>query len=258
MARIVMVADIHAGCDRPTRPGSQAIPLLGQLVAHVNEHIRPDVVVDLGDRIHDEHPLRDAEHMAAVATVLSRLEAPLIAVPGNHDPGSGPGGPWPQVHHVAGLAFVGLNTNDPILDEGGGSLSDRQLDAFETVLGELEGRGEPVVVVSHHPLDHQSAGKNPLFAEFPHAMNTREGARAREIMARHRGVVAAFSGHVHWGSLRVMGGIPYVAVPSLTERWQEGTAGAPGAFAVAGIEADRKICVDFRTLEPGLVVVFQS
>ncbi|NLG68985.1 MAG: hypothetical protein GX496_05370, partial [Firmicutes bacterium] len=72
-------------------------------------------------------------------------------------------------------------------------------------------------------------------------------------MERSGRVVAVFNGHVHWGVVRVTGGIPYVAVPSFLERWRpEGPV--PGAYAGATRGPGRRVRVDFRTLEGGMTL----
>lgn len=252
MVRLVLVADVHNGPDRPTRPGSVVPGLLRRFVDEMNGRVRPDAVIDLGDRIDNEDPQADAAHAAEVASILAELRASLLQVPGNHDV---PGAPvhHPKAIRLGDLTFLVLNTSDPALGGVGGSVSPGQIRAFERLLQESAG---PVVVLAHHPLDDHSIEGNPLFAPFPDWAFTREREAIRSAVERSSRVAAVFSGHVHWATVRIVKGIPYVSVPSFLERWQDGGA-APGAYALATFGPGGRLRVDFRSLEAGMVLSFQ-
>ncbi|WP_324715898.1 hypothetical protein U7230_11060 [Carboxydochorda subterranea] len=189
----------------------------------------------------------------------------MLHVRGNHDvPDGPPENPVAETKAVApargpgavklgDVTFLVLNTSDPALGGVGGSVSTEQLRAFERLLDESTG---PVVVLAHHPLDDHSIEGNPLFAPFPSWAFTREREALRSVIERSARVVAVFTGHVHWGSVRLVNTIPYVSVPSFLERWHESGA-APGAYAVATLGPGRRLRVDFRSLEAGMVVSFQ-
>ena len=84
MTRIAIVTDIHHGAPSHTKRGDTALALLAEFVAWANA-ARPDLVLDLGDRISDVDAETDAQLEREVAAVLSGLEAPLHHVCGNHD-----------------------------------------------------------------------------------------------------------------------------------------------------------------------------
>ncbi|WP_324668612.1 metallophosphoesterase family protein [Geochorda subterranea] len=261
--RLALVTDIHHGPDKPTRPGSVAPGLLRRFVEVVNDEVRPDLVVDLGDRIDNVDPAQDARRDSEVRAILGELRAPVVHLRGNHDhprhtDGGAPAPLSPPAPHHAGprripsgqWTLLALDTCDPALGGVGGSVSPQQAETFERWLQEGEG---PVVVLAHHPLDDHAIDGNPLFAPFPEWAFTREREALRAAMERSGRVVAVFNGHVHWGVVRVTGGIPYVAVPSFLERWRpEGPV--PGAYAVATLGPGRRVRVDFRTLEGGMTL----
>ncbi|NLG68622.1 MAG: hypothetical protein GX496_03510, partial [Firmicutes bacterium] len=75
--RLALVTDIHHGPDKPTRPGSVAPGLLRRFVEVVNDEVRPDLVVDLGDRIDNVDPAQDARRDSEVRAILGELRAPV-------------------------------------------------------------------------------------------------------------------------------------------------------------------------------------
>src|SRR5579863_7831289 len=82
--RLAVVADIHHGKDIFTKRGTAALPLLKRFIAEVNDGDF-DGVIDLGDRISDEHADRDQELLAEVASEFRALEIGRHHVNGNHD-----------------------------------------------------------------------------------------------------------------------------------------------------------------------------
>ena len=91
--RIHLVADIHHGPDVAVKKGESALRILDGFVRRTNE-LRPDLVVDLGDRISDIDRETDFGRERDVARIFSGL--PTIARPkklitasfscGNHSP----------------------------------------------------------------------------------------------------------------------------------------------------------------------------
>ncbi|MGZ8783677.1 MAG: metallophosphoesterase family protein, partial [Gaiellaceae bacterium] len=71
--RVLHVSDLHFG--RNERPESI------EALAHLVEHVRPELVVASGDLTHRGLP---AQHDRA-AKFLRGLSLPLITIPGNHD-----------------------------------------------------------------------------------------------------------------------------------------------------------------------------
>lgn len=261
---VALVADIHRGPDRPTRPGSEAAALLRRFVEEVNGRLRPDVVVDLGDRIDNAEPERDAEWDREVRAILEAARAPVLHLRGNHDhpvaahgglPPTGAPAPdaGPRRLEVGGWTLIALDTCDPPLGGVGGAVSAQQAETLQRWLDEADG---PAVVFSHHPLDDHRIDDNPLFAPFPQWAFTREREALRAILERSGRVAAVFSGHVHRGAVRIVEGIPYVAVPSFLERWGE-VGRPPGAYAVAILGPGRQVVVDFRSVESGMHLRFQ-
>lgn len=209
--RIAVIADTHIAPSET--PGYVSNGLLADrsrfVVAEINR-LSPDVVVHLGDVV---HPLpSDPGHRAAVAlaaSILSRLEAPLHVVPGNHDVGDKPRSlvavppvsdeaydvferTWgPAFHSVdmGGLHFVFVDT--PVLNSG----LARETEQAAWLAADLEqAAGRRIFLFGHYP----PFLRDP--AEPEHYDNLADPGRSWLLgLLETHGVEAAFFGHVHHG-----------------------------------------------------------
>ena len=82
--RIALIADIHHGVDQGTKLGSAALALMQPFVDWVNA-IRPDLVVELGDRINDLDKDMDLKWTRDVAHAFTAVQRPCVHILGNHD-----------------------------------------------------------------------------------------------------------------------------------------------------------------------------
>lgn len=228
MTRILHLSDLHFGFHRAA--------LVGPLLDLVNA-ARADLVVVTGDLTHRGRPGQFAE----AAEFLARINAPLMAVPGNHDvplynipvrflrpyadydqaisadhAPTGAAG-WVRVH--------GLNSVDPFSWQRGVI---HQADA-DRILGSLDALAVNIVAL-HHPLQQLPGVDKELARHAPEALSRFEAA----------GVRIALTGHLHlWDA----GGLLSYGHPHLLQV-QAGTALCDRAedlqneFAVLEIEAD--------------------
>ena len=249
--RIGVVTDVHSGPDTPVRRGSVALGLVDDFVREMRGRFRPDLVVDMGDRINDRSADEDATHTAQVVQHVSAVGVPAFFLHGNHDVQHldlptvtrllGRTAEYETVDH-AGWHVVLLNTQDPTFPGGGGTLSEAQLAWLEEDLRRCRG---PAVVFGHHPLDEQDSAAHWYFPTHPGTDLAVNRGRAREILARSGKVRAVFGGHMHWNHVEVIDGIPYVTVGSLVE--VRLTGGVPsGGFAEVVLEDDGRLRVDVR------------
>lgn len=167
------------------------------------------------------------EEFARVGDLLGSAEAPVLAVPGNHDvPKTFDGvdtppvtrfvdrytpGTMPYVRRVEGVDVVGVNSasaeDGSLADHHLGAVSDEQLDWLEAMLPGLE---TPVVVM-HHNLSHASShtGQFPN-ADFYRTTNHRELAG---VLAEG-GASLVLSGHIHWPATATVRGVREVIAPA--------------------------------------------
>ena len=87
--KIAVFADLHysdhPNPDHPRRRGEIALELLDNVIDSLNGEHHPDLAICAGDLVNE--PER-ADLLPEVVRHLKRLRAPLIVIPGNHDPAS--------------------------------------------------------------------------------------------------------------------------------------------------------------------------
>ncbi|MFB6180232.1 MAG: metallophosphoesterase [Halorientalis sp.] len=183
-----------------------------------------DAVVFAGDLTKDGAP----REFARVDELLGELDAPFVAVPGNHDvpkdvdehrtppveefADTYATGKLPFVSHVGGLDIVGIDTattpDGRLTDSHAGHVSTAQLDWLESI---LPGLANPVVVCHHnvtHPHQHTGEFAN---ADFYQIGNARELAT---VLAAG-GVELVVSGHIHWPATATVAGVREVIAPAI-------------------------------------------
>ncbi|MCC7017313.1 MAG: metallophosphoesterase [Rhodospirillales bacterium] len=238
--RIALIADIHHGIDMGTKLGSAALPLMRPFVDWVNAN-RPDLVVELGDRINDRDKESDIGWTRDVAHAFTKLGRPYVHILGNHD--------FNQLtrdesedamqttfdshsRDVRGHHLVFWNSSVAYRD-GGFRFAPEDLAWLAADLAATE---LPTIVFSHLPLDNGSMIGNFYFEKLlPNGGHYADGAAARDIIERSGKVVACFAGHTHWNTRTTIDGVHYITIHSLTESFT--THPHPtGAFGFLSIE----------------------
>ena len=90
MLTLALISDLHFGLEtrhagKLRKLTREAPGLAKAFVDRMNEHVRPDLVVNLGDDIEDEDREADLARYRGCIQVLSRAHADRIHVAGNHD-----------------------------------------------------------------------------------------------------------------------------------------------------------------------------
>lgn len=230
MTRIAIVTDIHHGAPSHTKRGDTALALLAEFVAWANA-ARPDLVLDLGDRISDVDAETDAQLEREVASVLSGLEAPLHHVCGNHD--------RDHLSVAENASILGASLESEVLDLGRWQLALWRADAkirrnvprpgFDLPEQDLlwlsqtmQRAGKPTLVASHVPVSGHSQIGNYYFQRNASVSTYPQADRARAALAQARVPVACVAGHVHWNTVTTVDGIPHITQQSLTESFTTG------------------------------------
>lgn len=256
---IGLVSDLHfgkaAGFGGKLRKLSHQAPELTRaFVRAMNERVRPDLVVNLGDDIEDEGPEADLARYSECMAILGELDAPRLHVAGNHDVVHlGPrqlmaawgleGTPIqrPEAHgdalyyatDMGGYHLVVLHTHErKDLDV---SVDAEQLAWLEEDLARTP---LPTLIFMHHSAAEQSLRDNRWFEGSPHICLVRERRKLRRLFEEQGRVLAVFNGHLHWNHLDVIGTIPYVTLQSLIENVDDDAPGrAAAAHAIVRISA---------------------
>ena len=210
---IVQISDLHI--DETDAAGANA----ARLAACLNEIVRlapaPSAVLASGDLV--EHGTR-AEY-ALLRTALGRLDAPVYAIPGNHDergafleafaPDGYVAAGAPFAHYAFAtdaLRVVALDTVVPGLP--GGDLCAQRLDWLVRTL-EAE-PDAPTLLVMHHP--PCATGIRYMDAM---GLAAEAGARLDNIVRRHPQIARITCGHVHRPLFAAWGGTVVSVCPSV-------------------------------------------
>jgi 3',5'-cyclic AMP phosphodiesterase CpdA len=248
-----IVTDLHFGPEarwqgKLRKLTHQAGELARAFVRRMNDDVRPDFVVNLGDDIEDESREADLARYGECQAILAGARAPLVNVAGNHD-------------------LINLNRDDlahfwrrsgPLyysLDAGGWHLvilhtiekQDVEIripePQLEWLRADLAGTRAPTVVLMHHSASDQVLDDSRWWPGRAHLALVKERGELRRIFEQSGRVRAVFNGHLHWNHLDVIGGIPYVTVQSLIENLDDDAPGRPAAADAVVRLSERRMVV---------------
>ena len=258
--RFALISDEHFG---PTayfqgklrKLTAHAGELCQAFVTRMNEEVRPELVVNLGDVIEDESRAADLAHYGQFISILSKLKSPVIHVAGNHDQVNLSDDDlrrlWAhqgELHYsrdVAGVHFSVLRTIE--VTDVAIHLPQAQLDWLRA---DLAHSSLPSVVLMHHPASEMRLDGNRWFEKRPHLCRVAERRALQQVVSEAPRVVAVFNGHVHWNHFDVISGVPYITLQSLIENLDDDAPGrAAAAHAVVELD-ERRLVVRVAGAEP--------
>jgi Icc protein len=188
--RVLQLTDTHVYANpRGELLGINTLDSLHQVLRYFRDtQWAADMLLATGDLVHDASP----SGYARMAQMLSSLEVPVLALPGNHDaPGvmhahlRAPGVTTEPVHDHGDWRFVMLDSVVPGAE--GGHLADEQLALLEQSLAEAP--RHVLVCLHHQPVDVGSAWIDTMAVDNP--------APFFDIIDRHDCVRGILWGHVH-------------------------------------------------------------
>lgn len=206
---IVQLTDPHLGAAWSEDPAAALAAAIATVRAVLPA--APDAVVLSGDIAGNA---ADAEY-AQARQVLAGLDAPVYALPGNHDewetlrrhfpppPGHIDSGSFAVT--VGPARLVGLDSTDP--GRAGGRLPRPRLRWLDRALAEAPDL--PTLIAMHHPPIDTGV---PAMDKIGIAPGDRRALA--EVLARHPQVQMIACGHVHRTVAGAVGGVPVLSVPS--------------------------------------------
>lgn len=255
--RLAVIGDLHSGEDRASLPGSAVADLLEGLVQHLNEKIEPDAVIDLGDRLNCSDREADLRNLVKIDSVLSHLQCPVYYICGNHDLENLDSSVYEKVLKrklenrsltIKGFRLLLIDSQDPVIDGVGGSVSADSLSWIDTEIGESS---EPVIVFTHQALDDQDLEENIHFASMKELAYVENRLEITKLFKKHGNIVAAVNGHLHWHSVSLIDNTVYISVPSFTETWNKYEK-IPGAYSVIDFDSGRMTVGNY-TMQPSVL-----
>ncbi len=250
--RLAIITDIHHGRNDETKHGEKALDLLSAVLAQMQEY-KPDLVVDLGDRITDEDAGTDRRLSREVAERFERVEVPRVHLIGNHDVEF-----LPRTFHESLLgtpvSHHSVHRNGwhlifwhgtPHYRKGNLNIAPDDLAWLENAISEAS---YPAVVFTHVPVDGGSTVGNYYFEDRPEGRaEYYNGAEARALITGSDSVVLTVSGHTHWNKLTTIDGVHFVSLQSLTEGYNSSSKPA-GAWMT--LELGKRIRVNVHGNDP--------
>ena len=257
---IGFVTDLHFGPaayhdGKLRKLTHHAAQLTRDVVRAMNDELRPDLLVNLGDDIEDESREADLARYTECQDILRTAKAELVNVAGNHDTIHLTRDDLARVWRHEGPLFYSM-------DRGGihlavlHTLERKDVEVripqaqLEWLRDDLAKTNLPVVVLMHHSASEQDLSDSFWFKGLAHLALVKERAELRAILEASGKVRAVFNGHVHRNHLDVIAGIPYVTIQSLIENLDEDAPGRPAAAHAVATITDSRIVVRVHGSDP--------
>jgi 3',5'-cyclic-AMP phosphodiesterase len=257
---IGFVTDLHFGPaayheGKLRKLTQHAAELTREVVRVMNDELRPDLLVNLGDDIEDEGREEDLARYTECQDILRTAKAELVNVAGNHDTIHLTRDDLSRIWRHDGPLFYSM-------DRGGchlvilHTIERKDVDVripgaqLDWLKDDLARTNLPVIVLMHHSASEQDLSDSFWFKGLSHLALVKERAELRRIFEASGKVRIVFNGHVHRNHLDVIAGIPYVTIQSLIENLDEDAPGRPAAAHAVATITDTRIVVRVRGNDP--------
>ncbi len=231
---IALLGDFHYGFPDGKDMEQYLEPAVENMIEEINQK-NPDITVMLGDFIQHSDRETDLERLERVGEMLEEIDAPVYAIPGNHDPMTvskeemmnsidAENSETYFSLELKGRKLIFLDTIKHIDDlYGAGMLGSRQREWLEE---EMDTEKE-VIVFSHHLLHHRDLDGNWYFDDKPElaaCIDKKDFQNIVEDKPR-----AVFSAHIHEAGLEEFKDVPHFTTSGMDkynppEKFQENHA----------------------------------
>jgi 3',5'-cyclic AMP phosphodiesterase CpdA len=229
--------------------------LARDFVRQMNDEVKPDLVVNLGDDIEDESREADLRRYGECQAILRTAKAELVNVAGNHDLIHmnredlsrfwQRTGPLYYSFDRGGWHFVVLHTLER--HDVDVRVPDTQM---AWLRDDLAAGTSPTVVLMHHSASEQDVEDSRWWPGRAHMALVKERAELRRVFEQSGRVRAVLNGHLHWNHLDVIAGIPYVTIQSPIENLDDDAPGRPAAAHAVVRLTPRRMTVHVRGNDP--------
>lgn len=231
--KVFLITDIHHGDNTNYKhlKGEDYINLFGEefrgaSLKMIDQMNQCDLVINLGDLIHDENKEKDIVTYSEAISFF-KTDTRVEHVIGNHDLRNLSMEDIGKVikrekeytsfdqagyHHI----LLGGTRKDP---RGPHYLEEEQLQWLEN---DLNTTNLPTIVYCHYPLDNQDFSQNYYFKSKPESGSIANKGFVRPILEKSKKVIAVYNGHTHFFHEETISGITYTTIPSFSENNGEG------------------------------------
>lgn len=219
---LLLLSDVHNGPPFEAKAGPQALTELRRVIARLEQE-DAGLLIDLGDRVNNTTTQSDAERLSEVAVAFATSTKERHHLLGNHDVkllGAEQNERLlgrPVGHRVlqrSGWTLL-LWSPPPRFERDGCVVPSADIAWLSQAVAGLDC---PTVLFTHVPLGGGSMRGNYYFEGDPAAGATyRELTRLQELVLASEHVKLAVAGHLHWNSVNVIDGVPFLTIQSLSE-----------------------------------------
>lgn len=246
--KIFLITDTHYGenSNYPRLKGDEYVNVFGEqfekFFPHLHEEMEDcDLVINLGDFIHDKSEEKDIETYKKALSFF-KTDTPTKYVAGNHDLRNISRKEWAELidEEKSYYSFDSNGYHHIVLDgcsverRGPHYINEEQLEWLEEDLSKTSLKS---LVYCHFPIDNQSMDNNYYFKDSPERSSLSNRSFVRRIFENSNKVLSVFSGHTHFFNQQIVKNITYCTVPSFSEN--DGNHQPNGEYAVATIESDK-------------------
>lgn len=187
LLKLVVFSDLHYLDDKHNEQYNRkltklSIPLLEQLKEEINNNIKPDICIYLGDLIEDtNNHNQDIANLKYICNELKKIQVPFYAIPGNHDLCSM--NSREEVEDIMGyghstfsinikgyhLVFLGLDVRNDLGTAKGGIIKTQFIsnDDLKWLKNDLNENDMPCIIFNHFGIAEDDMIGNRWFESCP-------------------------------------------------------------------------------------------
>ena len=238
--KILIFSDLHYAPERPINNGSKierklieyAEPILDKLTNKINNEIKPDLVLNLGDLVEDfnDHD-KDIENLKYIWGKFQRINPTFYSCIGNHDLRSMTS--RKEVEKIMGyphstfsfdkdglhVVILGTYVNNEMGTAEGGIFKTQFIseEDMNWLREDLDKNQLPCIVCVHFGVAEDDMKGNWWFESCPETALLGNRKELKQILKNDNNVLAVFSGHQHWTKTIIEDKMKYFVVGSMTE-----------------------------------------
>ena len=197
-----------------------AEPLTDKIIDKVNNEIRPDICVNLGDMIQaSKNKEKDLANLEYIWKKLQGFNVPFYTLIGNHELKSVENNK--EIMDVLGyenatygvdvngyhLLFIGTDVNEEDEKYRTQYISDKDL---AWIAEDLDANSDKkVIVFSHFGIAEDEMKGNFYYDKNPEGGMIINREKLKEILHKHKNILSVFCGHQHWTKAIRENGVAY-------------------------------------------------
>lgn len=238
--KIIIFSDLHYAPEKPINNGSiidrklmeYSEPLLEVLTDNINNEIKPDLILNLGDLVEDfnDHD-KDIINLTYIWNKFKKFKSPFYSCIGNHDLRSMSS--RNEVEKIMGynhstfsfningmhIILLGTYVNNELGTESGGIFKTQFISAEDMIWlkEDLKQNKLPTIICVHFGIAEDDMKGNWWFETCPEHALLGNRKQLKEILKNDKNILAVFSGHQHWTKTIIEDNIPYYIIGSMTE-----------------------------------------